>query len=225
MQMDLEWTVELHVHTAYSPDCLIRVEDIEAICQRKGIDRVAITDHNAARAAIEFARVYPTLVIPGEEIMTTQGELLAWYVREEVPPGLTPQDAIARLRTQGAIVGVAHPFDRYRRGAWQLENLLAIVDLIDVVEVFNSRCLRRDDNRQALAFAEEHGKLMTCGSDAHTPGEYGQSVMKMRPFHNNAKGLRQALEQATRLERPSSPLVHVGSTYAKWAKRLGLTRR
>jgi predicted metal-dependent phosphoesterase TrpH len=223
--MELEWTVELHVHTTYSPDCLIRLEDIEGICQRKGLDRVAITDHNTAKAAIEFARVYPTLVIPGEEIMTTKGELIAWYVQEEVSSGLTPQDTIARLRAQGAIIGVPHPFDRYRRGGWQLADLLAIVDLVDVIEVFNSRCLHKDDNRRALAFAQEHGKLMTCGSDAHIPGEYGLSVMKMRPFHNNANGLRRALEQATRVEQPSSPLVHVGSTYAKWAKRLGLARR
>lgn len=223
--MDLEWTVELHAHTSYSPDCLIRLEDIEAICRRRKIDRVAITDHNTTKAAIEFARVYPTLVIPGEEIMTTQGEILAWYIQEEVPPGLTPQETIARLRAQGVIIGVAHPFDRYRRGAWQLEALLEIVDQVDVIEVFNSRSLHKDDNRKALAFAEEHGKLMTCGSDAHIPGEYGLSVMKMRPFHNNANSMRQALAHAIREEQSSSPFVHIGSTYAKWAKRLGLFRR
>jgi len=220
-----EWTVELHVHTAYSPDCLIRLKDIQAICQRKGLDRVAITDHNTARAAIEFARANPTLIIPGEEIMTTQGELLAWYIREEIPPGLTPQDTVARLRAQGAIIGVSHPFDRYRRGAWRGDDLAAIADQIDVIEVFNSRCLHKDDNRKALAFAKERGKLMVCGSDAHTPGEYGRAVMRMRPFHNNANGLRQALTQATRIEKISSPLVHIGSTYAKWAKRLGIAGR
>jgi predicted metal-dependent phosphoesterase TrpH len=223
--MDLEWTVELHAHTTYSGDCLIQLEDIEGICQRKGIDRVAITDHNSAKAAIEFARFYPTLIIPGEEIMTTQGELLAWYIQEEIPPDMTPQNTIARLREQGAIIGISHPFDRYRRGAWQLRDLLAIVDQVDVIEVFNSRCLHRDDNRKALTFAEEHGKLMTCGSDAHVPSEYGLAVMRMKPFHNNAHGMRQSLGQAVRVERSSSPLVHIGSTYAKWIKRLGLTRR
>lgn len=223
--MNFNWTVELHAHTIYSRDCLIRLEDIQGICQRQGIDRLAITDHDTAVAALELARLYPTLIIPGQEIKTTQGELLAWYIREEVPPNLSPQETIARLRTQGAVIGVPHPFDRYRRSAWRLEDLLAIVEQVDVIEVFNARCLHNDDNRRALAFAQEHGKLMSSGSDAHMPMEYGRAAMKVPPFHNNADGLRQVLSKAIRQERLSSPLAHLGSTYAKWVKRLGLVTR
>ncbi len=220
MSTSPEWKLELHAHTVYSKDCLTKLNSLQDICHRRGIDKLAITDHNTARAALELVRLYPMLIIPGEEIMTSEGELLAWYIKEEVPPRLTPGETIQRLRDQNAVIGVAHPFDRYRRGAWHIDQLLKIVDLVDCIEVFNARCLHTEDNQKALAFAEEHSKLMTSGSDAHLRQEYGQAPTITSPFANTADGLRQALQTATREERLSGPRVHFGSTYAKWAKRL-----
>jgi predicted metal-dependent phosphoesterase TrpH len=214
------WSIELHAHTVYSGDCLTRLDRLRQICQERGIDKLAITDHNTAKAALELARMYPMLIIPGEEIMTTKGELLAWYIKDEVPPGLSPEETIRLLRNQGAVIGVSHPFDRYRKGAWHTEDLLSIVEHIDAIEVFNSRCIHNEDNVKALEFAKVHGKLMTCGSDAHITPEYGRSVLRARPFANHADGLRGALQDATRHEQLSSFWVHFGSSYAKWAKRL-----
>lgn len=214
------WTIELHAHTIYSKDCLIRLDSLQAIGQEKKLDKLAITDHNTAHAALQLARLYPMWIIPGEEIMTTQGEILAWYIREEVPAGLTPQETIEQLRDQSAVIGVAHPFDRYRKGAWKPEQLMRVVELVDAIEVFNSRCIHDADNQKALEFARQHGKLMTCGSDAHTKGEFGRAIIKARPFANTADGLREALKDATREEQLSGPGVHFASTFAKWAKRL-----
>lgn len=214
------WTVELHTHTKYSKDSLLRIEDIPDICRARGIDKVAVTDHNVVEGALAAARLFPMLVIPGVEIMTTQGELLAWYVSELVPHGLTPMETIERLRGQGAVIGVAHPFDRYRRGAWAPDDLLAITPHVDAIEILNSRCLKAEDNDQALAFAEQHGKTKVVGSDAHTPREYGCAVMKMEPFANTAEGLKAALETATWEGRINGMGVHFSSTYAKWLKRI-----
>lgn len=214
------WTVELHSHTHYSKDCLTRLDDLQKVSQSAGLDKLAITDHNTATAALEMSRLYPMWIIPGEEIMTTGGELLAWYITEEVPHGLSPKETIQILREQGAVIGVAHPFDRFRKGAWKTEELMQIVEEVDAIEVFNARCVNSEDNSRALAFAQEHMKLMTCGSDAHFPVEYGAAVMRVRPFANNANGLRQALAEGIRRQSLSSPLVHLASSYAKWAKRL-----
>ena len=157
---------ELHSHTIYSKDCLTKLEELASLCAKKSIDRLAITDHNAVHAALTLAREYPALVIPGIEVMTNKGELLGYFISADVPPGLTPDETIIRLRDQGAIISVSHPFDRYRRGAWKQSDLEAIVDQVDAIEVFNARCLHRADNDRALAFAKTHGKLMTVGSDA-----------------------------------------------------------
>lgn len=213
------WRIELHCHTVYSKDSLTRLERLPEICQQRGIDRMIITDHNTAEGALRAAEMYPDLIIPGEEVMTTGGELLAWGVKETVPSMLDPVEAIRRLRDQGAAIGVAHPFDRYRSGAWELENLLKVVELVDAIEVFNARCLHMEDNEKALAFAEKHGKLMTAGSDAHIRQEYGRAVMVVEPFED-INGFVRGLAKANRDVRLSNFAVHFGSTYAKWIKRI-----
>ncbi len=214
------WKVELHAHTIYSKDSLVRLESIQQICRDKGIERLAITDHNRARAALDLAHSFPMLIIPGEEIMTTRGELLAWYIREEIPAGLSPFETIHRLRDQGAVIGIAHPFDRYRHGAWELKDLDSIIDHVDAIEVLNARCLNADDNAKAKAYAEKHGKLMVAGSDAHTPREYGRGLNLLPPFSNNADGFRQALASATFEFRKSGLGVHFSSSYAKYIKKV-----
>src|SRR5262249_52427830 len=167
--MEKPWlTVELHSHTYVSDDCLMRPADIVRTCAQRGIDRLAVTDHNLIVRALEVQRLAPELVIVGEEVMTSQGELLGYFLREAVPAGLSPAETIARLRAQGAAISVSHPFDRLRHGAWQQPDLEAIIDLVDAIEVFNSRCIYPEDNTRALAFAREHAKLGTVGSDAHS---------------------------------------------------------
>src|SRR5690349_20630400 len=133
--------VELHSHTIVSEDCLMRPADIVRTCRARGINRLAVTDHNRIRGALEMQTLAPDLVIVGEEIMTTQGELLGYFLKEEIPAGLTPADTIARLRAQGAAISVSHPFDRLRKGAWREPDLSAILPLVDAIEVFNSRCM------------------------------------------------------------------------------------
>jgi predicted metal-dependent phosphoesterase TrpH len=212
-------TVELHAHSIASKDCLMRPADIVRTCQRRGIDRLAITDHNTIAGALQVQALAPELIIVGEEIMTTQGELLAYYVREEVPRGLTPAETIARLRAQGAAISVSHPFDRLRKGAWQEADLAAILPLVDAIEVFNARCIFADDNRRALAFARQHGIAGTVGSDAHSHLELGRAVHHLPPFEDGL-GLMRGIAAGRTAERLSSPVIHVTSSFARYWKRL-----
>lgn len=222
--MSPHWSVDLHSHTLWSKDCLVTFEAIRELCRRRGIDRIAITDHNTAQGALAMHRLAPDLVIPGEEIMTTQGEILAYFVTETVPAGLSPEETIRRLRDQGAVISVSHPFDRLRQGAWREEDLARIAPLVDAIEVFNARCLFANDNRRAQAFAQQHGLLGTAGSDAHIWIEYGRALTQMPPFED-AGGFRAALRQASYTARLSPFFVHAGSTAAKWAKKLRLRPR
>jgi predicted metal-dependent phosphoesterase TrpH len=216
--------VDLHSHTAWSKDCLTSFEHIIRLCGRRGVDRIAITDHNTAEGALALHKLAPELIIVGEEVMTTQGELLAYFVQESIPAGLTPDETIRRLREQGAIISVSHPFDRLRKGAWDEADLLRIVDKIDAVEVFNARCLFAEDNAKALRFAQAHGLAGTAGSDAHVGMEYGRAMVRLRPF-DGAQTFLEALREGDIVGRFSSPVVHVGSKVAKWTKKLGLRPR
>ncbi len=211
--------LEFHCHTIYSKDSLTTPGRLVAACRRKGLDRVVIMDHNTiagARAAHELA---PDLVIIGEEIMTTKGELLAAFVTEKVPPGLSPEESIRRLRAQGAFISVSHPFDRLRSGHWQEEDLLDILPLVDAIETFNARCMWPGFNARAEAFARTHGVPATVGSDAHAAFELGRAVMMLPPFEG-ADGLREVIRQMRAQKRWSPPWVHLFSRYAVVRKRL-----
>jgi predicted metal-dependent phosphoesterase TrpH len=218
------WNVDLHSHTLWSKDCLTSFDTILRLCKERGIDRIAITDHNTAEGALALQELAPDLIVVGEEIMTTQGEILAYFVRESVPAGLTPEETIKRLRDQKAAISVAHPFDRLRKGAWREEDLLRIADKVDAIEIYNARCLYTADNDRALAFAKQHGLPGTTGSDGHSSSEYGRAMARMQPFEGPGDFLA-SLRQADYIRRTSPAYVHVLSKAAKWMKKLGLRQR
>jgi predicted metal-dependent phosphoesterase TrpH len=218
------WHVELHSHTLWSKDCVVGFDTILRLCERRGIDRIAITDHNTADGALALQKIAPDQVIVGEEIMTDRGEILGYFMRESIPAGLTPDDTIRRLRDQGAVISVSHPFDRLRKGAWHEEDLLKIIDQVDAIEVFNSRCMFAEDNVKALAFAQKHNLTGTVGSDAHSRIEYGRAMVRMQPFEG-ASDFLLSLRAAQHVNRYSSWFVHLNSKTAKWSKKLGLRPR
>lgn len=216
---------DFHCHTIYSPDSLTAPEALLAAARRKEIDRLVVTDHNTIAGALRCKELDPERVIVGEEIMTTQGELLAAFVQEEVPPNLSPREAITRLRAQGAFISVSHPFDRHRKGHWRVNDLVAILPLVDAIETFNARCFFPWYNWKAADFAAQHGLAGTCGSDAHAAFELGRGSLLLPPFYD-AGTLRNALRQAsTPALTLSSPLVHLTSRWAVWRKMRGTGSR
>lgn len=190
------------------------------VARRRGLQRLAITDHNVFDGARHAARIDPELIIPAEEIMTTGGELLGYYVREPVPPGLSPQKAIEILRVQGAVISVAHPFDTVRAGHWDVAELRDILPLVDAVEVFNARVSTGAQNRRSAALAAAAGKPGTAGSDAHAYFEVGRTTMRLPDFHD-AGSLRAALAAGEVRGRRSPYWVHLLSRYAVWRKKAG----
>lgn len=212
------WRVELHSHTHYSKDSLNRFGKIAERCRQKGIHKIAITDHNTAEGALAFAKLEPDLIIVGEEIMTTEGEILAFFMQETIPPKLSPAETIRRLREQGAFISVSHPFDRLRKGAWRKEALDEIITQVDAIEVFNARCMFGADNKKAADYAREHQILGTVGSDAHAIIELGQATLLMNPFEG-AGSFAESLKTARQDNHLSSKLVHFLSKYASWQRK------
>ncbi len=194
------------------------VRDLVETARRVGLTRLVISDHNTIRGALLGKEMDPELVIVGEEILTTQGELLACFVKKEIPRYLEPLEAIARLREQGAFISVSHPFDRRRHG-WRLADLERITPLVDAVEVFNSRCQVNLLNEQAQAYAQKHGLAGTVGSDAHTLREVGRSRLVLEAFES-ADELREVIRRGRAQTQLSSPFIHLSSTYARIVKEI-----
>jgi predicted metal-dependent phosphoesterase TrpH len=211
--------MEFHCHTFYSKDSLTPPQKLTEACRLKGIDRVVVTDHNTITGAKITQVLDPIRVIVGEEIMTTKGEILAAFVKEEIPPMLTPQETIHRLREQGAFISVSHPFDSWRKGGWKEEDLLEIMPNVDAIEIYNSRCMQPSFNRRALDFARRHNLAGTVGSDAHTVFELGRSVLLLEPF-DGPDELRKSIRNAVPQTRWSPPWFHMSSRYATLRKKI-----
>jgi hypothetical protein len=151
--------------------------------------------------------------------MTTRGEILAAFVSEEIPQGLTPQETLRRLRDQGAFISVSHPFDTQRKGGWRESDLLEILPQVHAIEVYNSRCMLPKFNRQAREFAEKHNLAGTVGSDAHVTFELGRSLMLLEPFEG-PEGLQSVIRRGMPRVRWSWPWVHLTSRYASIYKKV-----
>ena len=210
--------VEFHCHTIYSHDSLVSIDDLYRAAKEKHLDRVIITDHNRIDGALLAHEKFPDIFIVGEEVMTTEGEILAAFVKEVIPKGLTPIETIQKLKDQGAFIWVPHPFDKARSGSWDLNELKKIAPLVDAIEVFNSRCIDNYKNLLAANFAKDNSLLATVGSDAHSIYELGRSTLVLRDF-NDAQELKRSLSNATQDVQLTSFWVHFISTWAKLKKK------
>ena len=144
----------------------------------QGIDCIAVTDHNTtegALRALELAGSDPSLprVIPGIELSTADGEIIGLYVWETIPSGLPLAEAAARVRGQGGLIYLPHPYDRFRRGAISRAARLRAGELADIIEVANGRSLGPGAGAKAAALARRLGKPGGAGSDAHREAEVG----------------------------------------------------
>lgn len=197
---------------------MTKPEDLIRAARRRRLDRVVVTDHNSIAGAKAAQSLAPELIIVGEEIMTTRGEILAAFVTEEIPAGLTPLETLRRLKEQGAFISVSHPFDEWRRGGWKEADLLEIIPHVDAIEVFNSRCMDANFNHRAKAFAEKHNLAGTVGSDAHASFELGRSVISLNPF-TGPDGMRNVIREAKFKTKLSPWWVHFFSRYASMKKK------
>jgi len=209
---------DLHIHSEYSRDCDTPLERIIQRCLERGINCIAIADHGTVEGALKMQGMAPFTVIAAEEILTPDGEIMGMFLKETIPGGLSPEETIARIREQGGLVNIPHPFDTFRGSALG-SKIYDLIGQIDMVEVFNSRNPLAISSRQAEAFAAQYGLARSAGSDAHTADEIGNAYIEMPEFHGREDFL-QALARGTIHGRKSSLLRHVNSTWAKIKHRV-----
>lgn len=209
--------VDFHVHSGFSPDSISSINKLYNQAKKVGLSKLVITDHNTIKGAVELQKEYPDFVIVGEEIKTTGGEVLAYFLQEEIPDGLDPLEVFKRLRDQGAVISLSHPY-AFNRYGWLEEEMIEYAEYLDAIETHNARCTA-GMNRDAARFAQEHNLSSTAGSDSHSIGELGRMGLLLPDF-SDAASLRQALKSAQPYGHESSMLVRFHSRYAYLSKKL-----
>lgn len=212
--------VDLHNHTRYSPDSLLKLKDIVHLAKRAHLDALAITDHDTIEGAQALKALTPFPIIVGEEIRTNQGEVCGLFLKERIAPGQTAATTMRQIHEQGGIVYIPHPLDRFRRTTLQREIFLQLLDHIDIVKVLNARVFLPLDNERADALAREHDLLRGAGSDTHHGIEIGRAYVETPPFHD-APSFLQSMARARICGRRSSPIMRFGSIYARMVKAMG----
>jgi glycosyltransferase involved in cell wall biosynthesis len=198
--------VDLHMHTDHSYDCATPVEVLLAEARQRGLGAIAVTDHNEVSGALEArAKASGIKVIVGEEVKTAaQGEVIGLFIEERIPRGMTLEATIAEIRRQGGIVYVPHPFDRMH-SVPDYAHLLAVLDEIDAIEVFNPRVAISEFNEEAVRFAAKYRIPAGAGSDAHVPQGLGSVRIRMRDFSGPEEFL-ESLRDADIVRNPASLL-------------------
>lgn len=203
--------IDLHVHSNHSRDGTASPADIVRMCKRLGVGGVAITDHNAVAGVAEaqaVGRAEGVLVVPGTEVSSTEGHVLAYGVREVVPRGLSASETVDRIRSVGGVAVAAHPV-RFPSGMG-LEVAAGVG--FDAIEVLNGGSSRRA-NRSAARLAERLGRPVTAGSDAHRLAEVGRSCTVIDGAFTEDQVLDAIRKGSTRVDGRSRTVVE-GAVYS-----------
>ena len=208
------------MHTCFSPDSVMKPEKLVSKCVEMGIDCIAITDHNTIAGALTVQSTTSIRVIVGEEIKSRDGEITGLFLQEAIPRGLSSLETVQRIRGQGGLVSIPHPFDHFRRSVINRQALEQILPYVDIIEAFNARNTFQRDNETALALALQHDILISSVSDSHTSLEVGHSYVETPDFDHRPLDLMEALSRGRLVRRPITPLIHVVTTLTKIRKHL-----
>ena len=192
--------LDLHCHTSASFDSLASPASVVRAAAARGLTHLAITDHDRIDGALEARRVAageaPSVqVIIGQEIRTAVGDMIGAFLLEAIPSGLPAAEAIAAVREQGGLIGIAHPFDRYRGSLGRGEQAAfeSVAASVDWIETWNARLVFGDGNARAGELAARLGIPGVAVSDAHTTLEVGIASTVLSGDPSTAAGLRAAL--------------------------------
>jgi len=186
--------IDCHCHTIYSKhwfwgfDSLNKPEEIIKVAVKKGLDGLAITDHNAVKGSLiakKIAKKYKNfIIITGSEIQTNSGDFLALGVKENIPKNLSLEETIEKIHDLGGIGIAPHPFGRYVFRKCVRDDAVKA----DAIEVFNSS-LTNMQNKRAMQLARTFKKPITAGSDAHSINEVGNAgIICNDPLEDIIKG-------------------------------------
>jgi predicted metal-dependent phosphoesterase TrpH len=213
--------MDLHSHTSASFDSLADPVKVARAAGARGLTHLIITDHDRIDGALRARDAAPDglTVIVGEEVRTADGDLIAAFLETPIEPGASAVDTVAAIREQGGLVGIPHPFDRFRGSLLRDAGMAALAPLVDWVETHNARMVG-NGNELAAAFALEHKLPGVAVSDAHSIVEVGVAYTVLIGDPSTPAGLLAALRQIEIVPGRATYAVRLLTPVAKGIQRL-----
>lgn len=172
--------IDLHLHSRFSPDSATSLDALVERCRQLGLDRIALTDHHTALGALELKLREPELTIVGEEVASSEGDIIGLFLTGSIPSGDRPEDVCDAIHSMGGLTYACHPLDRHR-ARFTPERLVELAPRLDIIETHNAWA-GEAANRAAADLCRELGKVAATGSDAHHPVDLGNSWMEIEPY-------------------------------------------
>ena len=216
---------DFHIHNRFSRDSILSEDKFIRVAMERGLTHVAVTNHNNVEGAIAVRERAVALgvdeqltVILGEEVSTSDGEVVGIFLQRTIPRGLTAEQTADEIHAQGGLVSIPHPFDPFRASHIRRVPLeaLATAGKIDMIEVFNSRVTFSRHNQEAADFALRHRIPGIAASDSHSAFEVAMSFNAL-PAFETADELRQGLGENEWHGTRSPVLIHLTTRYAVWS--------
>jgi predicted metal-dependent phosphoesterase TrpH len=194
------------------------LEQIIARCLEVGINCLGIADHNTIAGAKKMKEIAPFSIIVGEEILTLDGEVIGFFLSQEIPSKLSMKETVAQIKAQDGLVCIPHPYDRLRMSVFRDQVFDDIMNDVDIIEAFNARSLSAGSSTRARQLAQKYGKPASAGSDAHTLPEIGNAYVEMPDFNGKEEFLA-SLAKGKISGNKSNPTAHFISTWNRLKKR------
>lgn len=212
---------ELHVHTRFSKDSLLCFWPLYLKCRLLNISVIAITEHNNINGGMafkEFCKKHGEhiFVITGEEIFTSEGEIIGLYLKKNIQGGMSAEESICEIKRQGGIVYIPHPYDEKRYKTVLKESVISEKkEDIDCIEVHNGRNILIEYDKKQRAIAERHNLTPIIGSDAHTWIEIGRNYLEVKQLPDSPESFKTAICDAVFHSRKSIKISHQITKFAK----------
>ena len=186
--------LDLHIHSQYSEDGTGSPKEIIASLRKKGLTGMALTDHNTVKGALKAVKIAPKdfIVIPGVEISSKDGHILALNVKETIPRGLTCEETIEKIIDLGGTPIIPHLY-RNMSGI-KKANLKKIQNKISAMEVFNA-CSTPQTNVKMIKTAKNFKLGGTGGSDSHHPDFVGYAYTTIDTTSLNVDSILSEIEK------------------------------
>jgi predicted metal-dependent phosphoesterase TrpH len=225
---------DLHCHSTASFDSLNSVGRLVHTARRFGLTHLAITDHERIDGALRARDLAshddderPLSIIVGEEVRSRDGDLIGLFLERAVAPGMSGLETAAEIHAQGGLVGLPHPFDRFRGSSGTMAQAAALAELVravDFIEAHNARAIG-NANVRAAELAHQEQLPAVASSDAHSPMEIGVAYTVLQGPFSNAAELRALLPQAELVTGRASYYVRLLTPFAKVVHALRGNRR